>query len=297
VTTGATRNARVEAQGKLNLFLRILSREASGYHQIETLFQRIALADSVTVSLGVTGRSLDCRGAGTGSVENNLAWRAAVAFLEAAGGPTTFRIEIEKRIPVGGGLGGGSADAAAVLRALNALAVKPFGAPVLDAIARSLGSDVPYLLSTHALAMGSGRGERLFPLEPLGARAVVLAVPPFGVSSADAFGWFAEKRAADRPGTQATLPIGRALEWTTIAALAANDLEGVVTAHHPEIGALRESLRRSGAMISQMSGSGSTVFGVFDATRPYAAAHGIDAAAARVIETATVESVAGVELD
>jgi len=297
-SVAAARTARVEAQAKLNLFLRILSREPSGYHQLETLFQRIALADSVTVATGGAGRSLDCTGADTGPVEKNLAWRAAVAFAAAAVGPTNFQIEIVKRIPVGGGLGGGSADAAAVLRALNALAEKPLAAATLAAIAFSIGADVPYLLSTHALALGSGRGERLFPLEALPARQVLLAVPPFGVSSADAFGWFAEQKASRHSGTRATLPVGRKLEWKMIAALAANDLEGVVTSHHPEIGALHDALRKSGALLAQITGSGSTVFGVFDGTGATVTSvvGEIQRAGARLITTSTVETVAVVEL-
>jgi 4-diphosphocytidyl-2-C-methyl-D-erythritol kinase len=284
--SGAAGNrARVEAQGKINLFLRVLSREPSGYHQLETLFQRIALADSVSVSTAASGRSLDCSGADVGPVEKYLAWRAAVAFADAAGGPKSFHIEIEKRIPVGGGLGGGSADAAAVLRALNALAEKPLNDSALAAIAFSLGSDVPYLLSTHALALGAGRGEKLFPLQPLPAREVILAVPPFGVSSADAFGWFAEQKAVRNSGTRATLPVGRKLEWRTIAALAANDLEGVVIAHHPEIAQMRDSLRERGAILAQMSGSGSTVFGVFEGQVKL-----LD----RELQTSTIESVAPV---
>lgn len=278
--------ARVEAQGKINLFLRVVSREPSGYHQLETLFQRIALADSVSVSTAVSGRSLDCSGADVGPAEKNLAWRAATAFADATGGPQNFRIEIEKRIPVGGGLGGGSADAAAVLRALNALAEKPLDEFALAAVAFELGSDVPYLLSTHALALGAGRGEKLFPLQALPERQVILAVPPFGVSSADAFGWFAEQKSSGHSGTRATLPMGRTLEWRTIAALAANDLEGVVTAHHPEIGTLRDSLKQRGAILAQMSGSGSTVFGVFE--KPVGAERG-------EIATSTVEQVAPVQ--
>jgi 4-diphosphocytidyl-2-C-methyl-D-erythritol kinase len=297
-SVAAARTARVEAQAKINLFLRILAREPGGYHQLETLFQRIALADSVTVRTGGAGRSLDCTGADTGPVERNLAWRSAVAFETAAGGPAKFQIEIEKRIPVGGGLGGGSADAAAVLRALNALAEQPLDAASLSAIAFSLGADVPYLLAPHALALGSGRGERLFPLEALPARQIVLAVPPFGVSSADAFGWFAGQKALRHSGTRATLPVGRKLEWRMIAALAANDLEGVVTSHHPEIGALHDALRKSGALLAQMTGSGSTVFGVFDGTGATVASlvGEIQRAGARLITTSTVETVAAVEL-
>ena len=289
-----TRVARVEAQAKINLFLRILSREPSGYHQLETLFQRIALADSVVVRTGGGVRSLDCRGAATGAVEKNLAWRAALAFAAAAGGPTHFQIEIDKRIPVGGGLGGGSADAAAVLRTLNALAERPLDDAGLTSIAVSLGADVPYLLSTHALALGSGRGEKLFPLGPLAARPVLLTVPPFGVSSGDAFGWYADQKASRHSGTRATLPVGRKLEWRMIAALAVNDLESVVAGHHPEIATLRDELRREGAILAQMSGSGSVVFGVFESGTPPGRAFG---GGARVMETATVEAVAPVEID
>jgi 4-diphosphocytidyl-2-C-methyl-D-erythritol kinase len=293
----ATRVARVEAQGKINLSLRILSREASGYHQLETLFQRIALADSVRVITGGTGRSLDCSGADAGPVEKNLAWRAAVAFANAGGGSANFRVEIAKRIPVGGGLGGGSADAAAVLRALNALAEKPLDEATLAAIAFSLGSDVPYLLSPHALALATGRGERLLPLEPLPERTVLLAVPPFGVSSADAFAWFAEQDALRHSGTRATLAPGRKLQWRTIAALAANDLEGVVSARHPEIGALRDAMRSEGAVMAQMSGSGSTVFGIFETASSPASTSAMERAGARVIRTSTLKTVAVVELE
>ena len=292
-SAGGTRVARVEAQAKINLFLRILSQEPSGYHQLETLFQRVALADSVVVRTGGSGRSLDSRGADTGPAEKNLAWRAAVAFAGAAGGPANFQIEIEKRIPVGGGLGGGSADAAAVLRALNALTERPLDHASLASIAFSLGADVPYLLSTHALALGSGRGEKLFPLGALPSRPVLLAVPSFGVSSGAAFGWYAAQKASRHSGTRATLPVGRQLEWRTIAALAANDLESVVTEHHPEIAQLRDSLKQGGAVLAQMSGSGSTVFGIFES----GAAVGPIGGTARVIETATVEAVAPVTVD
>ena len=293
----AARRAHVEAQAKVNLFLRILAREPSGYHQLETLFQRVALADSVTVYRAGVGRSLDCRGADAGPVERNLAWRAALAFTDAAGGPAAFRIEIEKRIPVGGGLGGGSADAAAVLRALNALVEKPLDDRTLAAIAFSLGADVPYLLSMHALAIGSGRGERLHPLEAMPSRDVVLAIPPFGVSSAEAFRWHAEANASQRPGTRATLAVGRKLEWKTIASLAANDLEGVVIEHHAEIGALRDALRRHGAILAQMSGSGSAVFGVFETPVAGQWFRELDTLGARAIHTSTLERVASVELD
>src|SRR6188472_3643240 len=133
------RVARVAAQAKINLRLRILAREESGYHQIETLFLRLMLADDVVVRIIDGARSLDTTGAvdprQLGPVERNLAWRAATAYADATGWPAGFAIELTKEIPIGGGLGGGSADAGAVLRALDALAPTPIGEPALLAIA------------------------------------------------------------------------------------------------------------------------------------------------------------------
>src|SRR5260221_354935 len=131
------RVARTAAQGKINLRLRILSRDAAGHHQLETVFQRIDLADDVTVRIGGTSRTLDCSGetipeAGLGPDEQNLAYRAATLYHEATGWPDTFAIEIVKRLPVGGGLGGGSADAGAVLRILDAMSPRPQGIRLLE---------------------------------------------------------------------------------------------------------------------------------------------------------------------
>ena len=156
----SARAARVAAQAKINLGLRVLARETSGYHGIETVFQRLALADDVRVRITDGPRTLDTRGADVGPTEKNLAWRAALAMHAATGWPAGFAITIEKRIPVGAGLGGGSADAGAVLRALNALAPHPVSELELMRIAAPLGADVPFLTGTASLAMAWGRGER-----------------------------------------------------------------------------------------------------------------------------------------
>ncbi|MGH7624770.1 MAG: 4-(cytidine 5'-diphospho)-2-C-methyl-D-erythritol kinase, partial [Gemmatimonadaceae bacterium] len=134
------RVARVAAHAKLNLFLRVLSREQDGYHGIETLFARIALADDVTVHVDTHDRTIDCGIANVGPAARNLAFRAAEAFRAAMGWPDGFHIEIAKRIPTGGGLGGGSADAGAVLRALAALAPEPVPNDTLLSMAMALGS-------------------------------------------------------------------------------------------------------------------------------------------------------------
>ncbi|MGH7126349.1 MAG: hypothetical protein ACREFI_18385, partial [Stellaceae bacterium] len=161
------RAVQVAAQAKVNLRLRILAREADGYHQIETIFLRLELADVVrlrrasTPSLDVTG---DATAAAVGPVEQNLAWRALQSYAEAAGTSNGYAIELEKRIPVGGGLGGGSADAGAVLRGLDAMSTSPLGEAALLRLAAELGADVPFLTGTQPCALGWGRGERLLPL-------------------------------------------------------------------------------------------------------------------------------------
>jgi 4-diphosphocytidyl-2-C-methyl-D-erythritol kinase len=289
-----SRVARVSAQAKLNLLLRVLARETSGYHSIETLFSRIDLADEVTVR-AARGRSLDCAGpsvpsSGLGPVERNLAYRAAVAYVEATGGPTGFSIEISKHIPVGGGLGGGSADAGAVLRALDALSPNPLGHRLVE-LATPLGADVPFMAIESPMALAWGRGERLLPLRPLDSRPVVLLIPSFGVSTADAYGWLSTDRGSYLPVASVLQPDSLAT-WESLAAIATNDFEGPVGARHSEIGELIARLNADDATIAMMSGSGSTVFGVFDAE----AAFDPSGSNAKAIRTRTSDRVRGVEV-
>lgn len=255
--------ASVEAQAKVNLRLCVLAREASGYHQLESLFLRIELADSVRVATDTTVRELHCPGLDLPR-EQNLAFRAAVAFSAAANWPTGFRIDIEKRIPAGGGLGGGSADAGAVLRALNAIAPKPLAPAALNTVALQLGADVPFLAMDAPYALGFGRGERLLALPPLPAREILLTLPPFGVETKAAFGWYAESQAGAALRAPAPLTLDDLDRWERVVPLAVNELEDVVVARHADIGRCVEAIRGAGAKIARMSGSGSTAFGVFD---------------------------------
>jgi len=270
MTTGTA--ARVEAQAKINLSLRILAQEKSGYHQLETLFARIDLADTVEVALDTSRQELVVEGAEVGPAEQNLAFRAAVAFLDATEWATGFRIRIVKRIPAGGGLGGGSADAGAVLRILNHLAPHPLSAAALPTVAVRLGADVPFLAAEAPMALAWGRGERMLTLPPLTPRALLLVVPPFGVNTGAAFGWVAAQRAGEPISAPAPLATDDLARWDRVATLAANDFEAVVVGHHPAIGSCLDSLRSAGAMIARLSGSGSTVFGVFDGNAPSALA-------------------------
>lgn len=261
-------SAQVVAQAKINLFLRILAREGSGFHQLETLFCRVALGDEVTVRLTASGRSLDCDGEampaeGLGPVERNLAWRAAHAFLDATGWATGFEIGIDKRIPVGGGLGGGSADAGAVLRALNALAPAPLAPIDLLRLGATLGADVPFLTQdTSPLALAWGRGERMVMLPALPARSCLVFAFEQGVSTVDAYRWLAEAP-ADRQPPVAYVP-AQLGDWPTVDALSYNEFERVVLPRHPRIARLLAGLRhpelRGALPVALMSGSGATVF-------------------------------------
>lgn len=267
-----TRSAYAVGQAKVNLGLRVLARDESGYHAIETLFHRLEVADEVRIQRTAGERTLAVSGpalppGGLGAPEDNLAWRAAALYAEAAGWSGGFAIQLEKRIPVGGGLGGGSADAGAVLRACDRLADRPLGQHRLLDLAAMLGSDVPFLTSTYTAAVGWGRGERLLEVTPLPPRPVVLVVPPFGVATADAYGWLADTRGGVTPrptpaGARDDQPDWRSLES------ASNDFEEVVAARHPEIRQILRVLRSVGARPAMLSGSGSTVFGVFDGTQP-----------------------------
>jgi 4-diphosphocytidyl-2-C-methyl-D-erythritol kinase len=167
----------VAAPAKCNLYLEILGRDTAGYHLLETVFQTLEWADSVQVTTAASGLALRCSDPSLPTGAGNLAWRAAEAYLALRPGLGGLRIELDKRLPAGGGLGGGSSDAAAVLRALCRLDPDPPGSDDCHAIARRLGSDVPFFL-LGGTAHASGRGEILTPLDDVPAQAVTLLVPP-----------------------------------------------------------------------------------------------------------------------
>jgi 4-diphosphocytidyl-2-C-methyl-D-erythritol kinase len=314
------RAARVVAQAKINLFLRVLARETSGYHQLETLFQRLELGDDVAVRVGVPGRTLDTRGAELGPTERNLAWRAAVAYAEAAGWPDGFAIELEKRIPVGGGLGGGSADAGAVLRCLDRLNPRPLGPAALLGLAAAQGADVPFLTAEHPLALAWGRGERMLALPPLPARHVHLALFEEGVATAEAFRALAVRDLP--PARPIVWSPARFATWDAVALVATNDLEPVVFALRPEIGEIRRLFSTVATELvasrvdrlddgdstpfALMTGSGATVFlldpvreagAEFELVMHAAPEEPAAGAALEIVETLTATRVADVELD
>lgn len=254
--------AEVDAPAKVNLFLRVFDERPDRYHELETLFQAIDLADRVRVELEGDGIELHVGEADLGPAQDNLAYRAAARLLAEAGIPGGARIVLAKRIPVGAGLGGGSSDAAAVLRCLAALAEIPHDDPRLRRIAAELGSDVPFFLGRSPLAAGRGRGEVLEPYAPLPEAHLVLVAPPVHVSTGWAYGALDEARRAGRTSAGPSMR-GRPGAWGDVVAEAHNDFQDVVADAHPEVGRALGALRAAGAEVALMSGSGSASFGVF----------------------------------
>jgi 4-diphosphocytidyl-2-C-methyl-D-erythritol kinase len=294
------------APAKLNLRLRVLQRDETGYHGIETLLVALDLSDRVSLVPGSAGIELEVDGDSSGvpADSSNLCWRAVESLCEAAGIDPAVSIQLEKRIPSAAGLGGGSSDAAATLVALNEMLGLPLGREQLLRIAGELGSDVPFGLVSSPLALGWERGRRLIPLRPPSARPVLIAVPPFGVSASDAYRWLAADREAADPGSESAadtvagfvLPPPEALaEWDILEPLVCNDLEDPVFRRHPELCIVRDGLLEFGAALAFLCGSGSCVAGIFDSEeiRDRAATELEQRAGVRAIRTATKESDRG----
>ena len=259
------RAARNLAQAKINLALRVLGRESDGFHAIETVFLRLELGDDIEVRVTNGKRSLKCYEMRDWPPEGNLGYRAAALYADETGWPKGFEIEIVKNIPIGGGLGGGSADAAAVLRILNSLAPKPVSDETLLGLGGALGSDVPYLVSDYAMAMAWGRGDRLLRLDPLPRQDVQLFFPPFGIDTAQAYTLLDEVR-GDAPASAPELTTEMFADWNSAARNSVNDFEPIIRPRWSEIDALLSRGEGSGHFF-RMSGTGSTVFKVAGVTR------------------------------
>jgi 4-diphosphocytidyl-2-C-methyl-D-erythritol kinase len=253
----------IVAPAKINLFLKILAKETSGYHQLETLYAAVDFGDEIVVSRtkggGTRGVALEVIGPSLGPVEENLAYRAATALLDAAGSSERVHLRLTKKIPVGAGFGGGSSDAGATLRALNTLLGEPVSGSVLLELAGQLGADVPFFASGAGMALAWGRGERLLPLPGAAGLVILLALSPLHIATAEAY---QALRIADIVAP-ATLALDELARGDTLAELAMNDFEAGVFERHPELGALRGAIQEAGALTARLSGSGSGLFGLF----------------------------------
>jgi 4-diphosphocytidyl-2-C-methyl-D-erythritol kinase len=260
---------RVRAFAKINLSLRVLGTRPDGYHELRTVFQSIALHDTLTIRRRRGPFGLRCDDPACPSDDTNLIWRAAQRLWAAAGRrgePRDLAIDLAKRIPLQSGLGGGSSDAAAALRALGRLWRVDDRA--VRRAAAELGADIPFFFEGGTV-LGLERGDLLFPLLDRPASWVVLVLPRFGVSTRDAFGWWDQRRPDGSRGSggsrrsggpgQSGSPVGHEGRGCELV----NDLELHVAAHHPEIRRMVSALTRAGASHAAMSGSGSAVYGMF----------------------------------
>ena len=260
----ADATVRREARAKINVFLRVLGRRPDGYHDLESLVVPISLADTVTVRAS-TRVSVAMEAAGTMEFEpieprRNLALRAAEEWIRARGEPgEAAEVHVEKRIPVAAGMGGGSADAAAVLLAMNEVWGSPMSHEDLLALGARLGSDVPALLAEGPVVM-RGRGEIVEPAE-VATTWWVLVPQPFPVSTTDAYRWWDEDEGATGPDPGPALEAMASGSLSLDGSLVFNDLEGAVTRRHPEIGQAKEALIEAGVIAAVMCGSGPSVAG------------------------------------
>lgn len=258
------------APAKLNLFLAVTGRRPDGFHDLVSVAAPLDFGDTLHVEPMPGGFTLECDDEAVPRDESNLVLKAARAFAAATGWSGGARFILEKRIPMGAGLGGGSSDGVAALRALSALAGEPLAAPAIAAIAAQLGSDCPLFLHAGPVVM-RGRGERVTPLEAAGVkalrgRAVLVFKPGFGVPTAWAYGRMAAR------GSEAYLPAAaaeaRLAAWLHCASMAEgsagdllfNNMEAPVFAKFLALPAMLERLRAEYGLVPRMSGSGSACY-------------------------------------
>ena len=254
----------VTAPAKVNLFLKVNRRRDDGYHDIESLICPVGIYDRVTITIGSRRSEVMCRHPAVPEDDTNLAMRAAAIFFQSltVDGPPAenVRINIEKRIPVGAGLGGGSSDAAAVLKGLNRHYRQPFSPRKLCDLAGQIGADVPFFIKGHA-ALATGIGDILEPIKGLRPFHLVIIYPGFPISTAMVYSKLnlrltkCEKKlkCLDFRKRKFNLPD-----------YLCNDLEPVVTAQFPIIQTAKNLLENCGARGTLMTGSGSSVFGIFE---------------------------------
>ncbi len=250
---------KLRAHAKINLGLAVLGTRPDGYHQLRTVFQSLALHDTLRFDALSRGFSIACATPGVPLDDRNLVWKAARLVWQAAGRPgePAGLVRIVKRIPLQGGLGGGSADGAAALVGWNTAWEAGLTPAALRGLALRLGADVPFFLCAGT-ALGVGRGDDVRPLDDAPARWVVLVMPSFGVSTPQAFQWWDED--AGRPGAPG--PAGTPSPGGDRPAVL-NDLEAPVVGRHPQLAEIRDHLLGAGASAAAMTGSGSTMFGLF----------------------------------
>ncbi len=249
---------RWDAPAKINLWLEVIRRREDGYHDLSSLMVPLQLCDELEVELKEdAGILIECSEPGVPSDESNLCWKATCAFMKKTGINRGVHIRLQKNIPHAAGLGGGSSDAAATMLALNHLMGNRLTERELHDTARHIGADVPFFLGRRP-ALATGIGDLLEPVEALPPYWLVLIKPPINVSTRRVY----ESLTLTRGESRITVPLFLARPWDVHLWLQ-NDLENFTGTEYPVVGALKRWLVNQGALGALMSGSGSSVFGVF----------------------------------
>ncbi len=256
----------VTAPAKINLYLKVINKCEDGYHNIETLFERISILDHISVEISENdSTSIECDHPQVPTGPDSLLSKTVESFKKAAGIKHNFNISLKKTIPIGAGLGGGSSDAAAVLNGLNEITGYPLEKKVLMKIGGELGADIPFFITNHKMATGTGRGDVITKVENVPDVWHILINPPFEVSTRDVYSkvvpfGLTKSRGIDRMVTDFLKggdieAIGRNLH---------NDLQDIVLEEYPVLKKVVLEIKKTGASGVLLSGSGPTVFGVFD---------------------------------
>jgi 4-diphosphocytidyl-2-C-methyl-D-erythritol kinase len=259
------RSVKLRSLAKINLDLRILYKRTDGFHELRTVFQTISLADTIEIEYE-NSRRTELTIEGSVDIPDNLILRAARACLDAARVHARIHFRLTKKIPMGGGLGGGSSDAAAVLLALPVLAGKPVDA---EHIAAGLGSDVPFFLQ-GGTALALSRGEELYPLPDLAQEPILVISAGLQVATGPAYAalgrglTFTESSIKINGFREFVRTLGTRRRATLACALSENDFEAVVFRQYPKLKTILGKLSKSGAAGVRMTGSGSAIFGLFE---------------------------------
>lgn len=249
------------AFAKINLTLDVLDKREDGYHNLKSVMQTISLRDDIEIDIG-TGKpwNLLCSVDGIPTDERNLAWKAAKLYFETIGkDPDGLEIRIVKRIPVEAGLGGGSADAAAVLRALNRHYDSPLSLPALAELGGQIGSDVPFCVLCGT-AVVEGKGDRIRKLPNMPECIFVVCKPGFSVSTPELYAKIDEVTVANRPNHQAMESAMLAGDLVQVVNNVCNVFDPIVTAEHLELNYIKSVMNSYDGVGMQMTGSGSAVF-------------------------------------
>ncbi len=277
-----------KAYAKINITLDILGKRDDGYHELEMIMQNVSLHDNITAEKTNGEISVSSNSGIIPNGEKNIAYKAAEYMIKKYGIKGGVKIYIEKNIPVGAGLAGGSTDAAAAIKAVKSLYNLKLTEEEMEECAAQIGSDVPFCINGKT-SLATGRGTELKAISPMPKMYIVLAKPSFGVSTAFVYKNYKAENVEKRPDTKAVIKAIEKGSTKEIAEGLCNVLESVTAKKYDDIEKIKESLKEFGAENAIMSGSGPTVFGIFEDKNT------ADKAAEKIIEKFKIKEVYSVE--